>query len=60
MNDSTGTKKALKIEGTGKVKKSGKAKTVASTVKTATSDMDHVVLVFEDNRQANVVFGQFE
>lgn len=60
MNDSTGTKKALKIEGTGKVKKSGKAKTVASTVKTATSDMDHVVLVFEDNRQANVVFGQFD
>lgn len=60
MNDSTGTKKALKIEGTGKVKKSGKAKTVASTVKTDTSDMDHVVLVFEDNRQANVVFGQFD
>lgn len=60
MNDSTGTKKALKIEGTGKVKKSGKAKTVASAVKTDTSDMDHVVLVFEDNRQANVVFGQFD
>ena len=60
MNDSTGKKKALKIERTGKVKKSGKAKTVASTVKTATSDMDHVVLVFEDNRQANVVFGQFD
>lgn len=60
MNDSTGTKKALKIERTGKVKKSGKAKTVASTVKTDTSDMDHVVLVFEDNRQANVVFGQFD
>lgn len=60
MNDSTGTKKTLKIEGTGKVKKSGKATTVAATVKTATSDMDHVVLVFEDNRQANVVFGQFD
>ena len=60
MNDSTGTKKALQIEGTGKVKKSGKATTVAATVKTATSDMDHVVLVFEDNRQANVVFGQFD
>ena len=60
MNDSTGTKKALKIEGTGKLKKSGKVQTVGATVKTSASDTDHVVLVFEDNRQANVVFGQFD
>lgn len=60
MNDSTGTKKALKIEGTGKLKKSGKVQTVGATVKTNASDTDHVVLVFEDNRQANVVFGQFD
>jgi len=60
LNDSTGTKKALKIEGTGKLKKSGKVQTVGATVKTSASDTDHVVLVFEDNRQANVVFGQFD
>ncbi|WP_295966378.1 PhoH family protein [uncultured Bartonella sp.] len=34
--------------------------TVGATVKTSASDTDHVVLVFEDNRQANVVFGQFD
>ncbi len=58
MNDSTGKKKTVKVGEDGKIKKSGKDLHVP--VPTGLSDTDHIVLVFEDNRQANVVFGQFD
>lgn len=48
MNDSTDTTLAAKKIFTDDV------------VKTGASDIDHIVLVFEDNRQANIVCGAFD
>lgn len=38
----------------------GKKQPSDTKAPTGTSDIDHIVMVFEDNRQANIVFGQFD
>lgn len=66
MNDST------KIENSGGINNLSEANRADKTIETGkkqpsdtkaptgTSDIDHIVMVFEDNRQANIVFGQFD
>lgn len=66
MNNSTKTKNSGEINDLSETNNadatiaSGKKRPSETTASTGTSDIDHIVLVFEDNRQANIVFGQFD
>lgn len=60
MKNSTETQKTVKTGKNGRAKEPDKSGVDDASVKKGASDTDHIVLVFEDNQQANIVFGQFD
>ena len=60
MKNSTETKKTVKTVKNGRMKEPDRSGVDDASVKKGASDTDHIVLVFEDNQQANIVFGQFD
>lgn len=66
MNNSTrnknlgGTKNSDAKKTMDKTLESGKNTSDNAATLSGASDLDHIVLVFDDNRQANIVFGQFD
>lgn len=66
MNNSTKTKNSGGINNLSEANSadetiaSSKKRPSETTASMGSSDIDHIVLVFEDNRQANSVFGQFD